>query len=240
MQVGFGKRDIIDLTSLEHLESDILGLDHLVGHGIKQRAVRIPVKGVLRKHLFVCIDVSGNGIAAVVPHIVIRAGKEAVHTKLLNQVMRGGIETVIGSQRGEVGHGAGAVINEGIIVRCLDTNHLLENRQVKIFALFLGQAGGGQIILGTQGFKRSLVLFVCFLGIIIGIGSEIFITGRVIVVVLRTGDHLLRHGGVIGAVLVEVQNPLKAPQPVVCNNVRLRLRLVINPLHTLAQMECPC
>ena len=132
------------------------------------------------------------------------------------------------------------MINEGIIVRCLDTNHLLENRQVKIFALFLGQAGGGQIILGTQGFKRSLVLFVCFLGIIIGIGSEIFITGRVIVVVLRTGDHLLRHGGVIGAVLVEVQNPLKAPQPVVCNNVRLRLRLVINPLHTLAQMECPC
>ena len=57
VQVGFGKRDIIDLTSLEHLESDILGLDHLVGHGIKQRAVRIPVKGVLRKHLFVCIDV---------------------------------------------------------------------------------------------------------------------------------------------------------------------------------------
>ena len=244
-QVGFGQLDVIKLAGLEHLERNIAGFDHLVGDGIEQGAIGIPVQGVLGQNLFIAVDVMGDGVAAIVPHVFVGAGIEAINAKLVYQGLGRGIEAVVGGNGGKVGQLGYAVINQGVVIGSFDADHLLEYGQIHALGFVSGQTDGFEAVLFADGFELSLgflvILGQLFLGGGVGIRGDfkILIAGHIGIVIGGAFDHFGRHGGVGGFVLMEVQYPFKTNQPVLGLNFLHGFAVHVYPLNALAEVEGP-
>ena len=244
-QVGFGQLDVIKLAGLENLERNVAGFDHLVGNGIEQGAVGIPVQGVLGQNLFIAVDVMGDGVAAIVPHVLVGAGIEAINAQLVYQGLGRGIEAVVGGNGGKVGQLGYAMVNQGVVIGSFDADHLLEYGQIHALGFVGGEADGLEAVLFADGFELSLgflvILGQLFLGGGVGIRGDfkILIAGHIGIVIGGAFDHFGRHGGVGGFVLMEVQYPFKTNQPVLGLNFLHGFAVHVYPLNALAEVEGP-
>ena len=148
--VGFGQRYLVDLARLIQLVCDIGRFNHSDRDGVKAGALGIPVRRVFGKHLFVTLNVGGHRIAAVVPHIFIVHRLDSVDAQLIHQALSQRIHAGVGTNGIEVWFFGGAVINQSIIIRRLNVDHLAEDRAlagIQRISFFLGQALGVLIVL---------------------------------------------------------------------------------------------
>ena len=148
--VGLGQRYLINLARLIQLVCDIGRFNHSDRDGVKASALGIPVRRVFGKHLFVTLNVGGHRIAAVVPHIFIVHRLDSVDAQLIHQALCQRVHAGVSANGIEVWFFSGAVINQCIIIRRLNVDHLTEDRAlagIQRIGFFLGQALGVLIVL---------------------------------------------------------------------------------------------
>ena len=148
--VGLGQRYLIDLARLIQLVCDIGRFNHSDRDGIKAGALGIPVSRVFGEHLFIALNVGSHGVAAVVPHVFIVHRLDAVDAQLIHQALCQRVHAGVSANGIEVWFFSGAVINQCIIIRRLNVDHLTEDRAlagIQRISFFLGQALGVLIVL---------------------------------------------------------------------------------------------
>ena len=135
----------------------------------------------------------GNGVAAVVPHILVGAGKETVYAKLIYKGLAGGVEAVVGGNGGEIRYFGYAVIYDGIIVGSFYADHCLEQIKTERLALLLGKGGGVKVVLGAHSLKLFLSLGGLFLGSVVSIGGGGSVTGGIGIIITGALYHFYGH-----------------------------------------------
>ena len=154
-QVAFIQADIVKLARLIQLESDVIGFNHLDGGSIEKAALGIPIFWILGLNFFIALDVGGHKIWTVVPHRFVIHGAHAVRsTQLVNHCLRDWEQARVGCNRVKVRFRVDAVVDDGMVIRDFDADHLQE----------LGTFAGSQRIgfLFAQGLGVFIVL-VCTL-----------------------------------------------------------------------------
>ena len=225
-----------------------------LGPGLHQVGVPLAV-GVL-------IDGAQVGFAqGAVVHLAVHeevlGGEIVLHHKVGDGVKELGILVPVGGVLGEglgvaldvLGDGVGAVIPHiGVVLGAYALHaHLVH----------LGLAEGPQGGVGAQGLEVGGVLgaVVDHSVVVRGLdahhlqeGALVGAEGQglglvqllgVVVVLLRTGHQLVGHGGVVAVVLVEVEHPLQAGQPVVSHSLGLLVAAHVHPCDVVAELEGP-
>ena len=165
-QVGLGQVDVIDFAVLVQLQAHGQVGDHGDGVMLETGAVVCGVVvGVGDEALGVLLDVLLDEVRTIVPHGGVVAGAEAIDAQLVDEVLRGGVEAVVGNDSVEVGAGVLAGEDQSVVVRCLDADtgsqHILVGHVSSSVALVLGQVvvlGSAHDGLRRHGGVESLVL----------------------------------------------------------------------------------
>ena len=182
-QIALRQIDSVQFARLIQLETGVQRLDHLDGYGIETFAFRIPVRLVLGQNFFIALDITGEHVRSVEPHIGIVACQERINTDLINQCLRCRIQTVVGRHSIEIRDLTGAVINYRIVVRSLNAYHLKEFASLvrgQSSSLFLAQGLG------------ILVIFLSSYDHLAGHGN---VRARVFMIIhykLKSGQEILR------------------------------------------------
>ena len=149
------------------------------------------------------------------------------------------------------GHGVASVVPHVLVVHCFYCicatqliNHALgqwvqsyiSSQRVKVWFLSYTVVNNSVVVWGfetyhfaelgafSSGQRFSLILRQ-------GLG--------VLIVLFSAFDHLNRHCGVVGVVLVEVENPLQTGSKVLCITVCFFIAVDIDPFYAFAYFECP-
>ena len=129
LNVAFGQINVIQLTGLIQLVSNVGRLYHSDGNGIEQGAILIPVHWVFGQNFFVALNVGGHGVAAVVPHIFVVHGFYAVRTaQLVYHALRQRIQTNVSTYGIKVWGRVNTGVNDSLIIRKVNSYHFTEFR----------------------------------------------------------------------------------------------------------------
>ena len=126
LDVALGKLDIVGLAGLVHLIGNLVGFHHLDGDGVESLAVGVPVSRVWNHRLFVALYIGGHQVSAVVPHGLIVHALHALDAQLIDHALRHRVHADVGKYRIEVWLCGGAVVDQRVVVRGLDADHLAE------------------------------------------------------------------------------------------------------------------
>ena len=208
-QVGLGQGHVIQLAGLEQLVGHVAALHHLNGHGVEAlHTIRVPVVGVGGQHLFILVNVGGDGIGAGVPQVLPGDALVAFHADFLNQLGGQGVQAVVGGHGGEVGQGVHALVGDGLVVGRGNLHHLSElvgdgQGLGGFLTLLLGQLLGVGIVLG--GASNHLHGHGGVGGSVLGEVQHPFQAGQPVL-----GDHIGLHVAVLvnpGHAVVEHERP---------------------------------
>ena len=126
-QLALGELYIVNLAVLIELERNVVGLYQFNGNGVEQGAVGVPVERVLGEDLLVVLDVRGHGVAAIVPHGLVGHRLNFIDAaQLVNHALCHWVKSNVGSQRIEVWFLGYAGVDNSVVVRSLDADHLTE------------------------------------------------------------------------------------------------------------------
>ena len=97
LYIALSQVNVVNFARLIELVSNVVGLNHLKGNGIKTLRLGIPVLFILGVDLLIVLNVLSHGVAAVIPHVLIVHGDNAVSTaQLIDHCLRHWIQAAIG------------------------------------------------------------------------------------------------------------------------------------------------
>ena len=126
LQVTFCQVNVVNLACLIKLECNVVGFYHFNGNSVEQAAFCIPVSRILGKYFFVALYIGSHGVATVIPHCLVVHFLNTFDTQLINHCLGHWIQTSIGCNCVKIWFWSGAMINNGVIIRCFDSNHFTE------------------------------------------------------------------------------------------------------------------
>ena len=138
-QVGFRERRDVHLAVHEQLLAHEDVVNHEDGDGVEEGAVLVIVALVAGEGLGIVLDVLGHDVGTVVPEVGVLDGVHlTAHAHSVQLALVEGHQGGGDGQGVEVEHVAHAVIDQGVVVRCLDADGVLEEVAVAVELQGLG------------------------------------------------------------------------------------------------------
>ena len=126
LDVAFAQLNIICLTGLIKLIGNIVGFHHLDRDGVKPLAIAVPVSRIRHKQLFISLYIGGHQVTAVVPHIFVVHPLYAFDSQFVHHALCHRIHTDICHHSIKVWFCCGTMVDQCVVVRRFDSNHLTE------------------------------------------------------------------------------------------------------------------